>query len=272
MILMMQAAPGQEFEVASIKRVPTRSGDIRLIDHGSGGPGSNDPAMFRCGNCLLVSLIEKAFDLQRYQFVPGPWMMDNEYQVLAKVPEGTTPQQFRTMLQKFLKERFNLSYHFEKKETDGLALVIAKGGSKLKESTTPASVSPAPPVNERAILGKDGYPVLNHPGQIGLNGHVRMRSDRQTAGDIAHMLGEQYALPVEDATGLTGIYDINLFWVVNSRSAVPADPNDTAPLVENPGPSFRDALQSQLGLKFEPKKVKVNIFVIDHVDKMPTAN
>ena len=199
-------------------------------------------------------------------------MMDNEYQVLAKVPEGTTPQQFRTMLQKFVKERFKLSYHFEKKDAEGFALVIAKGGSKLKESNTPASASPAPLVNERAILGKDGYPLLNHTGQISLNGRVRMRSDRQTAGDIAHMLGEQYALPVEDATGLKGIYDIDLFWAVNSRFAAPADPNDAAPLVDNPGPSFRDALQSQLGLKLEPKKVKVNIFVIDHVDKMPIAN
>jgi uncharacterized protein (TIGR03435 family) len=272
MIVVMQAASGQEFEVASIKRVPTRIGDVRLIDHGSGGPGSYDPTMFRCGNCLLVSLIEKAFDLQRYQFVPAPWMMDDEYQVLAKVPEGTTPQQFRTMLQKFVKERFNLSYHFEKKEAEGFALVVAKGGPKLEESTTPATVSLAPPADEIAIRGRDGYPVLNHPGQTSLNGHIRMKSDRQTAGDIAHMLGEQYALPVEDATGLKGIYDINLFWVANSRFASPAEPDGATPLGDNPGPTFRDALQSQLGLKLEPRRVKVNIFVIDHVDKIPTEN
>ena len=37
-------------------------------------------------------------------------------------------------------------------------------------------------------------------------------------------------------------------------------------------PSVFSALQSQLGLKLEPKKVPVEVMVIDHMEKTPTAN
>jgi uncharacterized protein (TIGR03435 family) len=114
-ILITLGALAQEFEVASIKQVPaqTRPGD--LIEHGSGGPGTDDPGMFRCGNCFLLPLIEKAFDLKRNQFAdPQPWMMKTEFQIQAKVRAGATQQQFLVMLQNLLKDRFGLTYHFEK--------------------------------------------------------------------------------------------------------------------------------------------------------------
>lgn len=37
-------------------------------------------------------------------------------------------------------------------------------------------------------------------------------------------------------------------------------------------PDIFTALQSQLGLKLEPKKVTVEIFVVDHMVKTPVEN
>ena len=38
------------------------------------------------------------------------------------------------------------------------------------------------------------------------------------------------------------------------------------------GPTFKQALQDQLGLKLEVKKGMVPVMVIDHAEKVPLAN
>jgi uncharacterized protein (TIGR03435 family) len=39
-----------------------------------------------------------------------------------------------------------------------------------------------------------------------------------------------------------------------------------------PLPELAAALQSQLGLKLEQKRAVVDVFVVDHMEKTPTAN
>jgi uncharacterized protein (TIGR03435 family) len=56
---------------------------------------------------------------------------------------------------------------------------------------------------------------------------------------------------------MDGKYDILLYWV--------AEPGES-------GPTLASAIQSQLGLKLEPKKVDISVFVVDHADKIPTEN
>jgi uncharacterized protein (TIGR03435 family) len=78
---------------------------------------------------------------------------------------------------------------------------------------------------------------------------------------------------VQDLTGLKGVYDINLFYVVNpAPSAVLPGPDGLAAPDSDLGPSFLEAIQSQLGLKLEPRKVMVDVFVIDHIEKIPIGN
>jgi uncharacterized protein (TIGR03435 family) len=38
------------------------------------------------------------------------------------------------------------------------------------------------------------------------------------------------------------------------------------------GPTLLQAIQSQPGVKLEPKKTQVEILVMDHVEKVPTEN
>jgi uncharacterized protein (TIGR03435 family) len=77
---------------------------------------------------------------------------------------------------------------------------------------------------------------------------------------LATMLSFQLRHPVIDATGLTGNYDIALFWDLRGTS----DPDA--------GPTLEAAVQSQLGLKLEQKKGPVDIVVVDHAEKVPTEN
>ena len=80
------------------------------------------------------------------------------------------------------------------------------------------------------------------------------------------MLGNQLERPVVDATGLTGKYDISLFWVTEA-----VRPGTTASEIDS-GPTLISALQEQLGLKLQSKKVAIDYPIIDHVDKTPTGN
>jgi uncharacterized protein (TIGR03435 family) len=70
----------------------------------------------------------------------------------------------------------------------------------------------------------------------------------------------QLRAPVHNDTGLTGKFDFELFW---STRRPDADDN---------GLDLATAVQEQLGLKLERKKGPVDVVVIDHVERIPTAN
>jgi uncharacterized protein (TIGR03435 family) len=70
--------------------------------------------------------------------------------------------------------------------------------------------------------------------------------------------------PVTDATGLTGTFDILLQW----------SPED-AIAAELPGATFpplAKALEQQLGLKLETRKIKIDALVVDSGQKIPAEN
>ena len=71
--------------------------------------------------------------------------------------------------------------------------------------------------------------------------------------------------PVNNATGLSGTYDAHL------RYSLGGPRPDAAESPDVPATIF-DALPQQLGLQLVPKKGTVERIVIDHIEKVPTAN
>src|SRR5262249_56610795 len=112
-----------------------------------------DGARVDIGYMSLADLIPIAFSVKAYQ-VSGPdWMREQRWDILAKMPEGATKEQVPQMLQELLKERFQLKVHRENREYNVYALVVPKGGHKLKESLpeTEAPAAQAPPQNGIAV-------------------------------------------------------------------------------------------------------------------------
>jgi len=253
LVLFLVVAPvlAQEFEVASVKLTPVRLGYDGPVEHPTGGPGTSDPGTFRCAYCRMAELITLAFDLKRSQLDLSKFMSHEEYEIAAKIPAGTTPPQFRTMLQNLLRERLGLAYHYEKQRIEGYALVIAKGGSKLKPSTSGEAEQTQSPNLAKPLPDKNGYPILARPGRMSLDGRTRWRLDRESIDHFVYLLGQDYALPFENDTGLTGLYDIDLRW---SRQD---------------GPTLPEALQSQVGLRMESKKAPVDVLIVDRLEKSP---
>jgi len=103
---------------------------------------------------------------------------------------------------------------------------------------------------------------------------------------LANELTLRLSRPVTDETGLTGNYDFILTFssagLNGPRSPVgganlspeelEAARRSAGAQARVPLPDLFAAVQSQLGLKLEPKKRAVELIVIDHVEKKPTGN
>jgi hypothetical protein len=100
------------FEVASIK--PSGPQSVAGTD---GGPGHKDSTRYTAGATSLRMLIAIAWDVDYYFQIESPVALDKQnFDLVAKVPEGATKEQFRVMLQNLLKERFALKMHIESRE------------------------------------------------------------------------------------------------------------------------------------------------------------
>jgi uncharacterized protein (TIGR03435 family) len=230
----------------------------------------------------LEFLFANAYGLQRHQFRPLDWMNDARFDISAKVPAGTTKEQFQRMQQNLLVERFKLTLHHEQKEMAIYELTVGEKGPKMKESApggTPAQEDPwsVPQVS----MGKDGYPAFpaGRGGIAGFNGRYRWTGVNVTMQEIVKTLSGQLGRPVIDATGLKKKYDFDLTWIIDmsgiqaSLAARGGAPEGGPPMAEaDSGPTLQNAVQERLGLKLNSKKGLGDTVVVDHAEKVPIGN
>ena len=267
-------AKEMKFEVASVKPAsPGFTNGIRVVRLWSGGPGTPDPGLMQCTNCPLSDLVKKAYDLENYQ-LPGAASLNAEFLISAKLPTGATQEQARLMLQNLLAERLKLKVHWEKKDLPGYALVVGKGGPKLKASaeTEPASETERPHIT----LNRDLFPVIppGYPANgIMTYGNGSLRSlgaGRATMAQLATELTSKLSQPVLDETGLKGKYDFTLYWALEPLD--PASPPERLPPPEDlPLPTLSEALR-KVGLNVQSRKVPGDVLIVDHVERVPTEN
>jgi len=256
----------------------------------SGGPGTSDPERITYAYVPFQQLVMAAYGVQRYQIRGPDWVTPSDlrgaarFDISVKVPPGSTKEQAATMLQNLLAERFQLTLHHEAAQFSGYALVVAKGGAKLKESRGPVEES------ERARLGAGGKLNLgsNMGGDVNRDGVVRLRFRDYPLFDLTQQVSFALSAHLVDRTGLAGKYDFTLEFavpetenglIVGIQAALPLSPGQTAPLYREPGPAEQDgvaivsaAMEKQLGLKLEATKITMDTLVIDQVEKTPTDN
>jgi len=239
------AKPG--FEVATIK--PARpEGRFSLLVNRSG--------MLNTTSTSVADLIKFAYDLHPRQITKGPaWLESEKFDITAKPDVGGMPNgpQLKMMVQKLLKERFQLSFHNEKKELSAYAITVTKTGAKLTKSESP----------------------LNLPGFGGGPRAFMVRN--ATIEEFAHVLqGNILEQPVVDQTGLGATrYDFQLKWTPDAtQGGIGGPPPNAPPAAADPADAPPDiflAFQQQLGLKLENTKAQVDVMVIDRLEK-PSEN
>jgi uncharacterized protein (TIGR03435 family) len=260
-----------EFEVASIKPSTPPPGGRGMNVGSRGGPGSADPTQINYSNMTLKLLIMNAYNVKNYQVTAPDWTGVERFNIAAKVPEGVSNEDLRAMLRNLLADRFQMKARLEKKEMQAFALVVAKGGVKMKPSEElPADAKALPLAPGPPKLDKNGFPIVTGSGMIveTQNGRARVAAKQAAISQICNLIGNLFARPVVDETGLTGKYDYHLEFAPEN-----APPNaEGAAASGDPAPTLLMAIQDQLGLKLEAKKLPVDIVVVDHIEKTPTEN
>ncbi len=254
------AATGPAFEVASIRPAAPA---------GNNGSGSMGVLLTPSGRVNVMR--QPVQSLVYFAYLPhmgtglvqgGPdWVSSQEFDINAKVDDAEVAtwgklsdaqrrDRIRPMMRRLLAERFHLKMHTETQVKPVYALVQAKGGVKLKPVD-------APPLNadQEAVDAwekGDNWTAENAPpGTFLMTGSTWVGK----ALPISQLLIEiaanaQVDRLVVDETGLKGSYDFTF-----------------KPSYDKDAPILLDQIESQLGLKLEPRKLPVTTYVIDSVEK-----
>ena len=241
-ILIATQAVAQQpaFDVATVKPVELTPGNYNA------NLGTATHGEVQLSNVTLNDCLKFAYTISNDAQIEGPaWIRNKDirFDITAKTAPDAPRAQMLLMLQRLLTERFQLVLHHEPKERSYLALSVGKKGLKLQ------SASPEAP----------------NPGQLSVPG--RIFSKRMLMPILVTLLSRFTGQPVVDMTGLEGFYEIHLEWSPETLAA-----GGAAPGSEQSGPSVYTAVQEQLGLKLESRKGPLDILIVDHAEKTPTAN
>lgn len=246
----MPADADPSFEVATIKPNDTGASQMQSLF-------VNNVGKFGTRASSVIDLISFAYDVQAKQIIGGPeWASSYRFDIEAKpdVEGMPNPVQLRSMIRKFLVERFDFKFHNEKREMSAFVLRVAKGGQKMEPSTS------------KLLLPGIGF--NRRPDGVSLPfNNVNMH-------DVSTFF-QSLVLdrPVVDQTAVEGRYNFVVSFTPDEtmfNGRVPGPQQKPADGVE-PAPSLFEALQQQAGLKLTPEKTQVDVIAIDHIEK-PSAN
>ena len=230
------------FEAADVHQSPHRN-NLYL----RGGTLIGDRFMLR--DATMVDLIANAYNADPEEVSGGPaWLELYRYDILAKAPARTSPENVRLMLRSLLADRFKLVARaaivaqpaFILTGAAGPAMQTSDGvgepGCQYQQPPTPKAGSAPVPITSASFLCHN----------------ITMDSFAQNLHDT---LGGK---PVVNATGLSGAWDFEFHFSL-SQSSMPGF---------NPLP---DAV-ARLGLKLELKTAPLPAVVVGSVNEKPTPN
>jgi len=238
-ILCAQTA-GLEFDVASIR-----------LNKGGATPTGHRNARGKVSyrNFPMFAVLVDALGIppQRVSGAPS-WTNTERFDIAAVVEEspsvGETDARARNRerVRTLLEKRCGLRTHRETRMLDSYILIVGRKGHHLVPAKS------------------------DEPNVIRLSpGRDRLECHGQDMDGLADFLWTELDRPVLNQTGLVGGYDFQLDFEPERHDAP-----DIAP-ASGTKPSLFAALQDQLGLKLESRKMPVEMLIIDHIER-PSEN
>ena len=245
--------PPVEFDVVSIKRSPD--------DARGGGLGTSPDGAFTMRNQPIRSILLFGSPVPVREMEGYPdWVARDTYDIVAKPPAGSTRQQTAAMMRRMLEERFKLRGHVEERERATFGLVLLRSDGRLGPQLTPSTLDCNAPVPPRTAQDPPAPPATRCGGSFGEDSIV---SGGMRIVDVLPFFSNMAGRPVIDRTGLTGFFALTLRW------SPPPAPNAAAPASDFP--EFLTAVQEQLGLKLQPERTTLPVFVVDSIER-PSEN
>jgi len=233
-----QTAP--VFEAASIKRsTSTRSVFV---------PPRFKGVTMTADNVPVEAVIWVAYGVRATELVGGPdWIRESSterFDIIARAPGPSTPEEQRAMLRQLLEDRFALRVHRETRDMSVYVLTVLDENGRLGPALRSAtkSCAPAPMCSGSVTQGKASYRDIEWPAVVQA---IAAPLDRRLV----------------DRTGLSGRFDFDLTY----GRGLSADLADSA--VDD----IFTAVRQQLGLKLEPGRVPMEVLVVDSVSR-PTPD
>jgi len=228
-----------QFEIASLRHV----GDTAStrIQEGKQSRSTLQPLRFTptSVSCrmTLMALLTEIYQVTPYQMEAPEWTRGEVYQLDARMPDGTSRQTARRMLESLLTQRLALQIHRKKRSTAVYLLVEIPGANKLEK------VEDAPEAY-RAFLIPDGYFAIPAIPLDVLAADLSFNSDKLVLNE----------------TGRTGFYKVKVQWAREEDATASILNEDLI------------AALPQLGLKLQRAKRDLEYIVVDRIDKEPTTN
>ncbi len=179
----------------------------------------------------LKQCILTAYHVEDFQVVGGPaWSDTDRFDIDAKADYPAQRDELLLMLRTLLAERFQLSLQTKPRSTVGYVMVVGKGGLTIK---------PDPPDTPPSIQVRSGhFTVAGFP-----------------SGGLAAAISNILGVAVSDSTSLPGTYSFKLDWTPDEARA------------QGPVTTLPDALLLTTGLRLDPGKVSIPIYVITRAEK-----
>ncbi len=227
------SAPQPSFDVATIKPSQENGPPRTMIK----------PNRFFAISATVVDLIKYSYGVHAAQVIGGPEApMHARYDITASVG-GEKPNSglFKAMVRSLLADRFQLTFHSEKRAIP--VYLLTADTPHLKPST------------QDYIVPTGGH----SSGVLVANGCAMP--------DLAGFL-QRYVTgrPIIHGTGIQGRYDMEIHYTPDDAAAQSA-----ADATKQENPNLFTAIREQLGLKLTATKAQTGVMVIETVTA-PTAN
>jgi uncharacterized protein (TIGR03435 family) len=188
-----------KFVIADVHVSPTAGGFVQSFG------GVIHEGLYINREATMLNLIAAAYGVSEDAIAGGPgWVSSDLFDVVAKVPDGTTAAASKLMLQDLLTQRFGLAVRNQDAPVPRYVLSIGKG-SKLKPADGPGD------------SGCKAQPQTGgSPSDPASTPNIKVTCHNLTSAAIAenlHMMAGGYLdHDVIDATKLQGSYDFDLEW------------------------------------------------------------
>jgi uncharacterized protein (TIGR03435 family) len=206
----------------------------------------------------LAYLIGYAYHLD-FSRVDGEGL-GSVYSLEATFDPAATDDQARLMIQSLLADRFKMRAHRATREADGFALLIAKGGLKIKEAKADDEPPPLPNGFRGASLSMRAESFIS--ATLPESGVVQIIGRKVSMAQLAQTLQRSIGMPVWDRTGLAG----NYYFAFRYAEGLSADLDAQVAY-----PQLSAALQESLGLEMKKSRGPLETLIVDHIES-PTEN